>query len=269
MTEGDHSPRVAQSASGPEGAHAPDGASDAVFRTCPYLAAGGGAWRSSTPQRDHRCGAVRPAVVLQPPKQRQLCLTPEHRACATYLAATSLEQGPDGAVASASLLWPVARTRPLVLEPAGRLVLLSGLRGSRTAGQALLVGLMVIAFAVVVIARATPGGPGGSRGGGVLSTSSAGAATPIATMVSEPPSASATPTPPPTSSPSPTPAPPSATPRPTPAPSPSGTREYKVKAGDTLSGIAARFGTTVKVLKALNNIADPRLIRVGQILIIP
>lgn len=41
---------------------------------------------------------------------------------------------------------------------------------------------------------------------------------------------------------------------------------YTVVAGDTLSGIAARFGTTVAALVAANGIANPNLIRVGQVL---
>lgn len=43
---------------------------------------------------------------------------------------------------------------------------------------------------------------------------------------------------------------------------------YVVQAGDTLSGIAAKFGTTVANLVSLNNISDPNLIYVGQVLII-
>jgi LysM repeat protein len=269
MTEGERSRRASQPAPGPQGIRALDGASEAVFGVCPYLVAGAGAWRSSTANRDHRCGAVRPAVVLQLPKQRQLCLRPEHEACATYLAATSLEEGQEGAGASGSLLWPAARSRPLVLEPARRLGPLSWLPGSRTAGQALLVGLMVVAFAVAVIARANPDGSGGRAG--VVSTSSPAAPTSSATPGSPSPSASVAPSasPSPSMTPSPTPPPATATPRPTTTPAPSGTRQYTVKGGDTLSAIAARFGTTVKVLKALNDIADPRLIRVGQVLIIP
>ena len=41
---------------------------------------------------------------------------------------------------------------------------------------------------------------------------------------------------------------------------------YVVQAGNTLSGIAARFGTTVQALAQLNNIANPNLIYVGQVL---
>jgi murein DD-endopeptidase MepM/ murein hydrolase activator NlpD len=44
---------------------------------------------------------------------------------------------------------------------------------------------------------------------------------------------------------------------------------YTVVAGDTLSTIAGRFGVSVDALVALNNISDPSLIRVGQVLLIP
>jgi murein DD-endopeptidase MepM/ murein hydrolase activator NlpD len=44
---------------------------------------------------------------------------------------------------------------------------------------------------------------------------------------------------------------------------------YVVRAGDSLSGIAQRFGTTVDALQRANNISNPNLIYVGQTLIIP
>lgn len=44
---------------------------------------------------------------------------------------------------------------------------------------------------------------------------------------------------------------------------------YTVKKGDTLSGIARKYGTTVAALAATNGIANPNLIRVGQVLKIP
>jgi len=44
---------------------------------------------------------------------------------------------------------------------------------------------------------------------------------------------------------------------------------YIVKAGDSLSAIAARFGTTVAALAALNNIRDVNRLTVGQVLRIP
>ena len=42
--------------------------------------------------------------------------------------------------------------------------------------------------------------------------------------------------------------------------------EYTVRKGDTLSGIAARFGMSLTYIVKLNGIADPNLIYVGQVL---
>lgn len=57
----------------------------------------------------------------------------------------------------------------------------------------------------------------------------------------------------------------SAAPTPSPAPS-SGTKTitYTVKKGDTLSGIAAKYGTTYQKIAKENGISDPNYIRVGQ-----
>jgi len=41
---------------------------------------------------------------------------------------------------------------------------------------------------------------------------------------------------------------------------------YTVQSGDTLSGIAARYGTTYQRLAAINGIANPNLIHVGQVI---
>jgi len=46
-------------------------------------------------------------------------------------------------------------------------------------------------------------------------------------------------------------------------------RYYRVKAGDNLSNLARQFGTTMGTLMALNNIRNPNLIRVGQIVELP
>lgn len=43
---------------------------------------------------------------------------------------------------------------------------------------------------------------------------------------------------------------------------------YTVHAGDTLSGIAAKFGTTWKALAQKNDLANPNVIYVGQTLTI-
>ena len=46
------------------------------------------------------------------------------------------------------------------------------------------------------------------------------------------------------------------------------TSTYTVKAGDTLSGIAQKYGTTTKALQSLNGITKPNLIYAGQKLIV-
>jgi LysM repeat protein len=60
-------------------------------------------------------------------------------------------------------------------------------------------------------------------------------------------------------------------PGPSPTPTPEPTSEpsveyYTVVKGDTLSKIAKRYGTTVKQLCKWNNISNPDLIRIGQVL---
>ena len=50
------------------------------------------------------------------------------------------------------------------------------------------------------------------------------------------------------------------------ASTPQGENTYTVQAGDTLSGIASKYGTTYQELAALNGIADPNVIYVGQVL---
>lgn len=46
-------------------------------------------------------------------------------------------------------------------------------------------------------------------------------------------------------------------------------KTYTVVAGDTLSAIAKKFGTTVEILCQINNIKDPNKINVGLVLILP
>ncbi len=88
------------------------------------------------------------------------------------------------------------------------------------------------------------------------------AVTPSATLRASP-----RPTQTPTSPPPPT-ATPSATLRASPTSAPAADT-YIVRAGDTLLSIAQSVGRTVEALAAFNNIADPRALRVGQVLRIP
>jgi LysM repeat protein len=74
----------------------------------------------------------------------------------------------------------------------------------------------------------------------------------------------------PTATPSPSPTVPVATPSPTVlATPPYEVITYTVQAGDTLSEIAAEFGVTVDAIAEANDIEDPSLIRIGQVLVIP
>ena len=58
-------------------------------------------------------------------------------------------------------------------------------------------------------------------------------------------------------------------PPPLPAPALAAPTTYFVQPGDTLSTIAARFGTTVEVLVAANGITQPDIVVTGQRLVIP
>ncbi len=242
---------------------------------CPYLLAADSAWRSSTVSRDHRCHAVAPAAVLAADKQRRLCLVSEHVGCATYLAANAvLEDG--GSVEARPLHRSVTKTAPLVLDR-GRLPFAVPALPDR-AGQGGLVALMVVAFGALAVTRLGGGGPGISPVAGVdgasptaaavASASPAGATTvpatsdaPTRTLVPSNVEPTTAPTPPPT---------PVATETPAATPSPTGgPATYTVQSGDTLSGIAGAHDTTWQVLAELNNIENPRLLRVGQVLKLP
>lgn len=233
---------------------------------CPYLVAADRAWRAASPSREHRCTAVEPAAPLALDKQRRTCLTGAHRVCPTYLAAREAIAGSAG-VHEVPRRWSIARTAPVVIERGGPLLAVLSIARDRAFTQLGLVALMAVALGAVVVARLpAAGSPGGDSQSPPLTVASA---SPEPSRSPEPssepsespaPSASPQPTEPPPSGPSPVPSP-------TASPSPSAT--YQVKFGDTLSGIAARFGTTVRVLAELNGIADPSLIRVGQILVLP
>ena len=255
----------------PEASFVADGmtpAGDAVHDVCPFLLAAGGGWRGTYPTRDHRCSAIEPPVALTLAKQRDLCLRPAHATCATYKAARELEAtaGVDVPAADGGL-WP-ATSGPLVaLSSAGGGA--AHLPGARSRSvQAVLVGLVVLAFTILVVAQTVPpqAGPGASAapGGQVASPGTASPATGASADVSAAPSSPATASPPSTP---PAAASPLATPPPTAQPSPAPTT-YTVKRGDTLSSIAAANGTTVRRLKKANGLTS-NLIRVGQELVIP
>ncbi len=227
---------------------------------CPYLLAAGGGWRSAQPVRDQRCTAVDPPTPVASVKQRRLCLTDGHAGCATFLAANEVRVARLGGQPAPHRA--LARTAPLVLDRAGPRLEIGGPVQARRLGQVGLVGVMAVAFGAIVLARGGGGGTTAGRSTGPAPTASAAAtAAPTASPTQEPTeSPRSTPTAAPTGIPS------SA---PSSAPTLFGGQTYRVVAGDTLSRIAARFGTTVKAIQELNEIPDPRLIRVGQVIRIP
>ncbi len=241
----------------PESTDPPSGES----AICPYLVAADRAWRAAFASREHRCTAVEPAAPLAFHKQRRTCLTGAHRACATYMAAREAVATTAGAH-EVPRRWSIARTAPVVIERGGPLLAVASIARDRALTQIGLLALMAVALGAVVIAR-LPADE--SPVTGASPSPSAALATP-----SPAPSPDPSPSSPPSATPRPTATPPpSPSPAPSPAASPSPSATYQVKFGDTLSGIAARFGTTVKVLAELNGIADPSLIRVGQVLVLP
>jgi LysM repeat protein len=113
---------------------------------------------------------------------------------------------------------------------------------------------MVIALGAILLARIGQSDTPGLAGVSPSSLASAHA-TP---EVTPSPSASATSTPS------------ASAPTHTPGASPTGKpTTYKVRTGDTLSSIAARFHTTAKAIEDLNNIKSPFVIHPGEVLKLP
>jgi LysM repeat protein len=237
-----------------------------LITICPYLAAADGAWRSTTVAREHRCGAVTPPAPLAAEKQRRLCLTADHDTCVTYHAARAAR--PTSHRRAPTLPRPLARTTPFVLDHGRIAIAIPALGSERSTAQAVLIGLLGIAFAAIVLARVADGG---TPAGIVASSGSPGATVPVTA-----PNPSKAPTARPAASAGAgSPAAPSTGTGGSPAPAASGavegasTRSYTVKSGDTLIGIAARFGTTYQDIIKLNGIKDPSTLRVGQVIKIP
>lgn len=253
-----------------------------AIRLCPYLSSPDGDWRSAIAVRDHRCTAVHPAATLSLEKQRRLCLADEHRTCATYLAARRTLAGETerhdepGATRAQDredapgpperpvVRWALPRTAPVVLDR-GR-PSLRALLAHRSITQLGLVLLMALAFLVLALARLSASGDGGVLLSSPSGTSQVSAApsSPASVSLTAPavaaselaslPLASTATASGPTAS---------------RGPSPAASRRYRVVAGDTLSGIAARFGVSLRALQQANGISDPSRLRVGTVLVIP
>jgi LysM repeat protein len=230
-------------------------ARDAVRATCPYLVSSGGSWRAVNPSRDHRCGATDPPTPQTTDKQRMHCLSPEHVECATFGAAraartATLAAGSDPALVDAAdrRRRPLARTAPILLEQPRLVDQAMRLQLDRAPGQLALIGLMILAFAVVALTRLSAGGAGPAPSSDPSSAAVVGSPTPR-------PTPTATPTFDPSASPSAN-------------ASPAFRTTYKVKKGDTLQGIAKQFGTTATKFRTLNGMTSSTL-HIGQVLKIP
>jgi LysM repeat protein len=224
---------------------------------CPYLVAVDGGWRSSAVAREHRCRAVAPPAPLAAEKQRRLCLTGDYPLCATFEAARAAR--PVAHDRLPTLPRPLARTAPVVLDHGRLAVGMPEVRADRTTVQAVLVALLVIAFAAIVLARVASGGvPAGA-----VESPPAGIASQPAGAASAAPSR-------PSDTADPTAGASGAGAGASGSPGASGTTQtYKVKSGDTLVGIAAKFGTTTKAIADLNGITNPASLKTGQVLKIP
>jgi LysM repeat protein len=235
---------------------------------CPYLVAQSGAWRSSSPTRDHRCTAVAPAAPLAIDKQRRLCLTSGHLTCATYLAALAARRERGSSAGERSpLRWEVARTTPVVDIGVGFGATVAGLVADRRGWQAIPAIGLVVALGAVALS-----GIGRDQSGPAVGAAGSGTPSPGATASRASAAASPSPSPMPSPSaeePSATPSvAPSPAPTATPSPVPSAQTTYSVKSGDTLYDIARAYNTTVAAIMQLNGLTST-VLHVGQVLLIP
>jgi hypothetical protein len=236
----------------------------ALATICPYLVAEDGGWRAATPMREHRCTAVRPPAALSEETQRRLCLVEQHVTCPEYLAARqrrsaelardriSFEQLDSLRFQPSARATPVALERPRTTD-APPAVMGLGLETRSVARSA----RMPIAIGVIVVVALF----GGSKFLGGSAPPSASPSTRATSSLAASPSSGATPS----DGSSPTPSL-ETSPSPTPV---VGTHTYKIKRGDSLGKIARALGTTVDVLKSLNDFGDPPRIRVGQVINVP
>jgi len=150
-----------------------------------------------------------------------------------------------------------ARTTPVVVDRGRATFGFPSLGDRRQLGQIGLVVLMVAALGAILLARSGAPGPSGLANGGSPTPHGSAAASPKPS-----PKPSAVPTQSPAGSSSPVAS--------SPTPSPSArAHTYTVKSGDTLSGIAAKFHTTAKIIEQLNKLKSPFVIHPGEVLKLP
>lgn len=246
-----------------------------VERICPFLALESDA-RTAVGGDDpeHRCRATRPPLSLERAQQLSACLDPAHATCPRYLAAMSARPGEaawgppayDARLLSTRLVLApdAARRRRPPSVPGG-----PPARRWAVGGALALVGVAAVAGGVTGALGSLPGtsSPGGAATESETPSTAASVErvgdTPSPLPASADASLEATPvpaTPPPS---------PVATPPPAATEAPPAQQTYVVQPGDTLNGIAVRFGTTVAALQRANGLGSADVIVIGQVLVIP
>jgi hypothetical protein len=211
---------------------------------------------------DHFCHAVEPAEAVDRHRQAEFCLVEGHRQCERYVAFLGTRAAAAGAFPAPAPDAHVSRTR-LILEPELRRGASGALAPFGASPRRWVVAGSVAVVGVAAAATAVAGGFSGFGG------TPAGSASPTITLApSASTAATAEPTVAPTAEPTEQPSPsPTQRPRNSAAATPE-VQTYVVKAGDTLSLIAASFGTSVEAIKAANGLGSD-VINIGQVLVIP
>jgi LysM repeat protein len=245
-----------------------------VDRICPFLAL-------STDHRtvvdgfdpDHACHALPEVAPLERSRQAEQCLTEAHRQCERYLAFLASRAADTASVPAPSADALIRRTR-LVMEPEPRRRRDLAAAGRGQSPRRWLVAGGVAAVGVAAAATAFGGGFNGLVGRPPPSGSAPGPSTVQGEAPSLTPQATAEPTAEPTAelgSASAQPAAATSTAQPSrsaAASAPATPTTYVVQAGDTLSLIATRFGTSVSAIQETNGM-NSDVINIGEVLVIP
>ena len=225
---------------------------------CPYLGlADDPASHFAFPSSAQRCHAPWGPSHIEADKQARDCLTAQHVSCSRYRPPTGPAFHGVGPVVAA-----VAGSKPGHSGGSRR-------QARRVANVALVVVLAVVAGVTGLAIGSRLADQIRVDSGVVGGTPSKAPASLAPASPTTDPTPAPTPTPTPAPTVSPTDAPtttPSATPTKSPAPTP---LTHRVVSGETLSGIAARYGVTLAALEKANKITTPNLIIAGQVLVIP
>jgi LysM repeat protein len=257
-------------------------------RVCPYLGVvGDPATHYAFPSSAQRCHSDGRPFAIDLAKQSKDCLTAQHVTCSRFHPVADRPVG-RGALrdaiavtATAPSVERVETRTSTAIYPAAPLAA-GGLPPAATTRRRLAKIVLVAVLAIVAgigglqLGSWVAAQSGGSQQTPPPSAASQPAAGIASAPLASPENASVTPSPTGTS--------PPATPSSSPAGTGAGAVEgaietaptrvpsdliYVVRRGDTLIGIAARYGVSVEAVKRLNQLKDPNLIFVGQHIRVP